>query len=47
MARHIRIWGIVDIVLVSDPIEVGALNDARAVDCNFSPRGLLINRLIV
>ena len=47
MARHIRVPGIVDVVLVSDPAEIRAFNDALSVDRNFIPRGPLINRLIV
>lgn len=47
MARRIRLPGIVDVVLVSDPAEIRTLNDARGVDRNFVLRGPLINRLIV
>jgi hypothetical protein len=47
MARRIRLPGLVDVVLVSDPAEIRALNDACGVDRNFIPRGPLINRLIV
>jgi len=47
MARRIRLPGIVDVVLVSDPAEIRAFNDARGVDRNFVLRGPLINRLIV
>jgi len=47
MARHIRLPGIVDVALVSDSAEIRALNDERALDRNFVPRGPLINRLIV
>jgi len=47
MARHIRVPGIVDVVLVSDPAEIRALNDHAKIDRNFIPRGPLINRLIV
>jgi hypothetical protein len=39
MARHIRVPGIVDVVLVSDPAEIRAFNDALSVDRNFIPRG--------
>ena len=46
MARHIRVPGIVDVVLVSDPAEIRALNDHAKIDRNFIPRGPLINRLI-
>jgi hypothetical protein len=47
MARHIRVPGIVDVVLVSDPAEIRAFNDHAKVDRNFIARGPLINRLIV
>ena len=47
MARRIRLPFIVDVVLVSDPAEIRALNEAPAVDRNFIPRGPLINLLIV
>jgi hypothetical protein len=47
MARHIRVPGLVDVVLVSDPAEIRALNDHPKIDRNFIPRGPLINRLIV
>jgi hypothetical protein len=47
MARHIRVPGIVDVVLVSDPAEIRALNDHAKIDRNFIPRGPVINRLIV
>jgi hypothetical protein len=47
MARRIRVPGIVDVVLVSDPAEILTLNDQRTIDRNFIPRGPLINRLIV
>src|SRR5262245_45563241 len=47
MARRIRLPFIVDVVLVSDPAEIRALNEAPAVDRNFTPRGPLINLLIV
>jgi len=47
MARRIRVPGIVDVVLVSDPAEIRALNDQTPIDRNFIPRGPLINRLIV
>jgi hypothetical protein len=46
MARHIRFPGIVDVVLVSDPAEIRALNEERAIDRNFVARGPLVNRLI-
>ncbi len=47
MARHIRVPGIVDVVLVSDPAEIRALDDQQKIDRNFIPRGPLVNRLIV
>jgi hypothetical protein len=47
MARHIRVPGIVDVVLVSDPAEIRGLDDEPRIDRNFIPRGPLINRLIV
>ena len=47
MARHIRVPGIVDVVLVSDPAEIRDLNDQTKIDRNFIPRGPLVNRLIV
>jgi hypothetical protein len=47
MARRIRLPLIVDVVLVSDPAEIRAINEADAVDRNFIGRGPLINRLIV
>ena len=46
MAWHIRLPGIVDVALVSDPDEIRALNDERAIDRNFTARGPLVNRLI-
>jgi hypothetical protein len=47
MARRIRVPGLVDVVLVSDPAEIRAFNDHAKIDRNFIPRGPLINRLIV
>jgi hypothetical protein len=47
MARHIRVPGIVDVVVVSDPAEIRALDDQQKIDRNFIPRGPLVNRLIV
>jgi hypothetical protein len=47
MARHIRVPGIVDVVLVSDPVEIRTLDGEPQIDRNFIPRGPLINRLIV
>jgi hypothetical protein len=46
MARHIRVPGIVDVVLVSDPAEIRDFNDQPRVDRNFIARGPLVNRLI-
>jgi hypothetical protein len=46
MARHIRVPGIVEVVLVSDPAEIRALNSQAKIDRNFIARGPLINRLI-
>jgi hypothetical protein len=47
MARRIHFPGIVDIVRVSDPAEIRALDDEPRIDRNFVPRGPLANRLIV
>jgi hypothetical protein len=47
MARHIRVPGVVDVVLVSDPAEIRTLDDQARIDRNFIQRGPLINRLIV
>jgi hypothetical protein len=47
MARRIRLPFIVDVVLVSDPAEIRALNEVPSIDRNFVARGPLINRLIV
>src|SRR5262249_61330865 len=47
MAQRIRVPFIVDVVLVSDPAEIRAVNEAQAIDRNFVPGGPLINRLIV
>jgi hypothetical protein len=47
MARHIRLPGIVDMVLVSDPAEIRALDDQPKIDRNFIPRGPLVNRLVI
>jgi hypothetical protein len=47
MAQRIRLPFIVDVVLVSDPAEIRAVNEAQAIDRNFVRRGPLINRLIV
>lgn len=46
MARRIRVPGLVDIVLVTEPAEIRALDDEPKVDRNFARRGPLINRLI-
>jgi len=47
MARHIRVPGIVDVVLVSDPAEIRILDDQQKIDRNFIQRGPVVNRLIV
>jgi hypothetical protein len=47
VARHLRVPGIVDVVLVSNPAEIRALNDQPKIDHNFIPLGLLMNRFIV
>lgn len=47
MARRIRVPGIVDVVLVSDPAEIRSFNEEPRIDRNFIARGPLINRLIV
>jgi hypothetical protein len=46
VARRIRVPGLVDIVLVTEPEELRALDDDPKVDRNFAARGPLINRLI-
>jgi hypothetical protein len=46
VARRIRVPGLVDIVLVTEPVEIRALDDEPKVDRNFTPHGPLINRLI-
>src|ERR1700680_4097919 len=46
MARHIRVPGVVDVVLVTVPEENRALDDQPLVDRNFIARGPLVNRLI-
>ena len=46
MARRIRVPGLVDIVLVTEPKEIRALDEEPKVDRNFVGRGPLINRLI-
>src|SRR5215469_14917777 len=46
MARHIRFPGLVDLLLVTDPSEIRALNEEPHVDRKFLPRGPLVNRLI-
>jgi hypothetical protein len=46
MARHIRVPGVVDVVLVTVPEEIRALDDEPLVDRNFIARGPLVNRLI-
>jgi hypothetical protein len=46
VARRIRVPGLVDIVLVTEPGEIRALADEPKVDRDFARRGPLINRLI-
>ena len=46
MAWHIRVPWLVDVVLVSAPDEIRALDEEPLVDRNFIVRGPLINRLI-
>ena len=46
MAWRIRLPFIVDLLLVSDPTEIRALDEAGPIDRNFIPRGPLVNRLI-
>jgi len=46
MARRIRVSGLVDIVLVTEPEEIRSLDDEQKVDRNFVRRGPLLNRLI-
>src|SRR5258707_257651 len=47
MARRIRVPGLIDVVLVTEPAEIHALDEERNVDRHFLSRGPLINRLIV
>jgi hypothetical protein len=46
MARRIRVPGLVDIVLVTEPAEIRALDEEPKVDRHFTRRGPLLNRLI-
>jgi hypothetical protein len=46
MARHIRMPGVVDVVLVRAPEEIRAFDEAPSLDRNFIARGPLVNRLI-
>jgi hypothetical protein len=46
MARHIRVPGLVDVVLVTAPEEIRAFDEEPLVDRNFIARGPLANRLI-
>lgn len=46
MARHIRVPGLIDIVLVAEPGEIRALTAEPRVDRSFTARGPLLNRLI-
>src|SRR5262245_56516288 len=47
MARHIRVSGLVDLLLVTDSSAIRVLNEDPRVDRKFLPRGPLVNRLIV
>jgi len=47
VARHLRVPGIVDVVLVSNPAEIRTLNDHPKIDRNFIPLGPMMNRFIV
>ena len=46
MARRIRLPGLLDVVLVSEPAEIRTLNEERRLDRRFVARGPLLNRLI-
>ncbi len=47
MATRIRVPWILDVVLVSEPSEIRALDNEPLIDRRFIPRGPLLNRLIV
>jgi hypothetical protein len=47
MARHIRIPGLIDLVLADDPADIRALDDNPRIDRRFVGRGPFINRMIV
>jgi hypothetical protein len=47
MATRIRVPWVLDVVLVSEPSEIRALDDEPLIDRRFIPRGPLLNRLIV
>jgi hypothetical protein len=47
MARHIRVPGLIDLVLADDPTDIRALDDNPRIDRHFVRRGPLLNRLIV
>src|SRR6266536_1161015 len=47
MATRIRVPWVLDVVLVSEPSEIRALDDEPLIDRRFIPRGPLVNRLIV
>ena len=47
MATRIRVPLLLDVVLVSEPSEIRALDDEPLIDRRFIPRGPLLNRLIV
>ena len=46
MAKRIRVPGLVDVILVSEPAEIFALNDEPRLDRRFAARGPLANRFI-
>ncbi len=46
MARHVRVPGLVDIVLVTEPAEIRALASEPRIDRRFTARGPLLNRFI-
>ncbi len=44
MATRIRVPWVLDVVLVSEPSEIRALDDEPLIDRRFIPRGPLVNR---
>src|SRR5437660_818663 len=44
MAQHIRVPGLVDMVLVSEPAEIRAFEQECKIDRQFAPRGPLVSR---